>query len=70
MDKDADLYVLITERDTHSPLSSHGAIIWEQSTNSAGLEEIQLRASKTLGKYGKQWIAKLEIIEEIEPPPF
>ena len=60
------IYVLVTERDMHDPFESKGAIVHEQYTRCASLEEIKARRAKFGGIYGQTWICRLIPLEDEE----
>lgn len=65
LNHDSEMFVIITERDCASIFNSDGAIIHEQYTKNANIDNILERA-KSLNRYGKTYIARLEVIGEAE----
>jgi len=62
-------YGLVTERDCAEDVGIEptGPIIFEQYLDDGNSIERQIKMAKTCnGKYGKAYLAKIEIIEEIE----
>jgi len=58
------MYVLVAEHDSPDIFDSNGAIIFETYTKNSTKEEVIERAKSFGNRYGRMWIAKLEILEE------
>ena len=56
------MLIIIAERDTPDPFSADGAIVFEQKTNISD-DDVREHAQSlaTSGKYGKVWVAEVDL---------